>query len=175
MCFLRFEGAGVLSSQARGEHDCSGKKHGSAVPTDGVPEHWQARVTGSFLARGLRGGNPGGGQKAETRDSRHRLNGSRRGNTCAGPDAAGQGRGVTLGVPLPVGEANERWVIRKPLPARVWDRSMVVPSVRRRSTGLVRCRKAWVPRNWVKGCFGAQSFKSLGNLQSRPRVKPVRF
>ena len=48
MCFLRLEGAGVLSSQAWGEHDCSGKKHGSAVLTDGVPEQWQARVTGPW-------------------------------------------------------------------------------------------------------------------------------
>lgn len=59
----------MLSSQARGEHDCSGKKHGSAVLTDGVTEQGQVRVTGSFLARGLRGGNPGGGQKAETRET----------------------------------------------------------------------------------------------------------
>ena len=69
----------MLSSQARGEHDCSGKKHGSAVLTDGVLEQGQPRVTGAVLARGLRGGNPGGGQKAETRDSINRWNGSRRG------------------------------------------------------------------------------------------------
>lgn len=61
----------MLSSQARGKHDGSGKKHGSAVLTDGLLEQGQARVTGPVLARGLRGGNSGGGQKAATRDSRH--------------------------------------------------------------------------------------------------------
>lgn len=50
-----------------------------------------------------------------------------------------QGRGCcTRGVPLPVGEANERWVIRRLPPARVLDRTMVVPSVTHRSRGVVR-------------------------------------
>jgi len=57
----------VLSSQARGEHDCSGKKHGSAVLTDGVLEQGQARVTGSPGARPARR-EPG--RKAEGGDRR---------------------------------------------------------------------------------------------------------
>jgi len=68
MCFLRFEGAGVLSSQARGEHDCSGKKHRSAVPTDGVPEQ-MADASDRFFP-GARPARRGTVRRAEGGDQR---------------------------------------------------------------------------------------------------------
>lgn len=53
--------------------------------------------------------------------------------------AVGEGRGgCALGVPLLVGEANERLVIRKSLPAHVFGHAVVVPWVKRRSRELVR-------------------------------------
>ena len=128
----------MLSSQVRGEHDRSGKKHGSAVLTDGVTEQGQVRVTGPVLARGLRGGTPGGGQKAETERLTSPIEWQSPGKRVRGLMQQGREGGLTLGVPLPVGEANERWVLQRLLPARILDRSMVVPSVTHRSREVVR-------------------------------------
>ncbi len=58
----------MLSSQARGEHDCSGKKHRSAVPTDGVPER-MAGASDRFFP-GARPARRGTGRRAEGGDQR---------------------------------------------------------------------------------------------------------
>ncbi len=170
MCFLRFEGAGVLSSQARGEHDCSGKKHRSAVPTDGVPER-MAGASDRFFP-GARPARRGTGRRAEGGDQR--LNSPMEWESTwmnVGGVMCEQGRGGgqirTWGCLHPAGEWGD---CRTRHPERF--RPMVVPSVKRRSRGLVRSLGAWIPLKWVKVCSWAQSFKSRGNLLSRPWVMP---
>jgi hypothetical protein len=140
MCFLRFEGAGVLSSHPRGEHDGSGKKHGSAVPLDGFLEQGQALVTGVAWREGCAEEAREEGRRRRTNRTWSRCGEGGRPNVAERErSAAGEGRGgCALGVPLLVGEANERLVIRKPLPAHVFGHAVVVPWVKRRSRELVR-------------------------------------